>query len=215
MEELILASGSPRRKTLLTAAGLPFRTIVPDIDESLRDGLPPANRVIALAEDKMLAAAALAAEAEIEGVTMPRLVLAADTLVCLPTATESEIALGKPQGQDEAREMLNRLAGRAHIVRTGLALLDRIDGKRRTLRSDTEVRFAAMSEEEIDSYLESREWEDVAGAYRIQGLAACFIDRIEGSWTGIVGLPMRELYVILAQADYRFPFARMEVNAGP
>jgi len=67
-----------------------------------------------------------------------------------------------------------------------------------------------MSGEEIEAYLESGEWEGVAGAYRIQGLAAWFIERVEGSWTGVMGLPMRELYVILLQAGYRVPFARME-----
>jgi septum formation protein len=101
--------------------------------------------------------------------------------------------------------MLRLLAGKEHIVRTGIALFDRASGSLDTVRSDTTVAFAPLSDEEIDGYLASREWEGAAGAYRIQGLAARFIDRIEGSWTGVVGLPMRELYVILKGAEYRFP----------
>jgi septum formation protein len=189
----------------LTAAGIPFDSLVPDIDETKRDSLIPAERVLALAEDKAKAASELASPAS------PRLVLAADTLVCLPMGNSSgeEQALGKPRDNEEARIMLRRLAGRSHMVRTGLVLLDRFSGAAFSIRSDSTLRFAPMREEEIESYLASGEWEGVAGAYRIQGLASFFIDRIEGSWTGVVGLPMRELYVILQQAGCRVPFARM------
>jgi septum formation protein len=189
---------------LLTAAGIPFDTIVPDIDETQRDSLPPAERVLALAEDKAKAAALLALT------DSPRLVLSADTLVCLPRENGiGEEALGKPRDENDALNMIQRLSGRAHIVRTGLVLLDRSSGFAFPIRSDSTVRFAPLRVEEIESYLSSGEWDGVAGAYRVQGLAAFFIDRIEGSWTGIVGLPMRELYVILQQADFRVPFARM------
>jgi len=101
--------------------------------------------------------------------------------------------------------MLRLVAGRTHAVRTGIALLDRSGGSIRISRSDSSVAFAQMSEGEIESYIDSGEWEGVAGAYRIQGLAARFIERIEGSWTGVVGLPMRELYVILLDAGIRLP----------
>jgi septum formation protein len=202
MKRLFLASASPRRRDLLTKAGIPFDCVIPDIDESKRDALAPAERVLALAEDKALAASDMAPPAS------PRLVLAADTLVCLPRTDGGETALGKPIDKEDARLMLNRLVGRSHIVRTGLVLLDRATGAVFSSRSDSTLRFAAMSEEEIDAYLSSGEWEGVAGAYRIQGLAAFFIDRLEGSWTGVVGLPMRELYVILQQAGFRFPLAR-------
>jgi septum formation protein len=201
MERIVLASGSPRRRELLQAAGIPFDILVPDIDESVKDSLTPALRVVALAEDKARAAAALAPPSS------PRLILAADTLVCVP-ATDSggeESALGKARNAEEARAMLRLLAGKEHVVRTGLALLDRSSGSLDVVRSDSSVSFASLSEEEIDGYLASREWEGAAGAYRIQGLAAFLIDRIDGSWTGIVGLPMRELYVILKRAEYRFP----------
>jgi septum formation protein len=206
MERILLASGSPRRRELLDAAGIPFDILVPDIDESSRDAMTPSLRVVALAEDKARAAADLASPSS------PRLILAADTLVCVHATDPSgeETALGKPRNVEDARTMLRLLAGKGHIVRTGLALLDRVSGSLDAVRSDSSVAFAPLSSEEIDDYLSSREWEGVAGAYRIQGLAAFLIDRIEGSWTGIVGLPMRELYVILKRAEYRFPSFRTD-----
>jgi septum formation protein len=206
MERILLASRSPRRRELLDEAGIPFDAFAPDVDESLRDDLAPAERVLALAADK-----ALAASSSVEGAlpSPPRLVLGADTLVCLPKrrGEAGELALGQPTGIDDARRMIGLLAGRTHIVRTGIALLDRDTGSVRTARSDSAVGFAPMSEEEIEAYLETGEWSGVAGAYRIQGLASFYIDRLEGSWTGVVGLPMRELYVILLAAGYRIPFA--------
>jgi septum formation protein len=116
-----------------------------------------------------------------------------------------ETALGKPEGLAEARVMLRALSGRSHIVRTGLALLDRETGALSKIRSDSKVVFASFGEQEREGYLASREWEGAAGAYRIQGLGSFLIDRIDGSWSGIVGLPMRELYVILSTAGYRIP----------
>jgi septum formation protein len=201
MERILLASGSPRRRELLAAAGIPFDSLVPDIDEAARDALPPSDRVLALAEDKARAASVRASASS------PRLVLGADTLVCLPDggAGGGELALGKPEGIDGARDMMRRLEGRTHVVRSGLALLDRESGALFSIRSDTRVRFAPLGAGEIEAYLASGEWEGVAGAYRIQGLAAFIVDRLEGSWTGVVGLPMRELYVILQQAGYRVP----------
>ena len=203
MERILLASGSPRRRELLEAAGIPFEVLVPDVDETLRDALPPAGRVLALAEDKARAVAALAAP------SAPRLILAADTLVCLPAeggqAGAAETALGKPQDAADARSMLRLLSGRRHFVRTGLALLDRETGLLRIARSDTSVRFAPLSGDEVEGYIASGEWEGVAGGYRIQALAFFFVEAVEGSWTGVVGLPMRELYVILGEADFRIP----------
>jgi septum formation protein len=200
MEPIILASSSPRRRELLENAGIPFEPFAPEIDEAECDGFPPADRVIALAKEKALAA----------GSSFPsplRFALAADTMVCLPSADADfgELALGKPLDAEDARRMLRLLSGRTHFVRTGIALLDREKGSVRTSRSDSAIRFAEMSDDEIGFCLDSGEWMGVAGAYRIQGLGAFFIDRIEGSWSGVVGLPMRELYVILLDAGIRLP----------
>lgn len=183
---------------MLKNLGIPFEARDPDVDEELRNALSPMERVVALAEDKARAAAGrLSSDA-------PRLVLGADTLVCLQKDGEAEQIMGKPVGREEARLMIAALSGRDHFVHTGIALFDRDSGIVRTVRSDSRVRFAPMSVEEIECYLDSGEWEGVAGAYRIQGHAAWFISRIEGSWSGIVGLPLRELYVILGEAGYRF-----------
>jgi len=198
MEAILLASSSRRRKEILESLDIPFETVDPDVDEAARDSLPPAERVVALAADKAEAVAAQAADGA------PRLVLGADTLVCLPRTGENELVMGKPESRHEARAMIEALAGRDHSVHTGIALLDRASGKIRKLRSDSLVRFAPMVAEEIERYLDTEEWQGVAGAYRIQGAAAQFITRIEGSWSGIVGLPLRELYVILSEAGYRF-----------
>ena len=201
MESIILASASPRRRELLESVGIPFIIRSSEVDESLRDDLEPAERVVALAIDKARAGETLA-----QGLP-PRLVLGADTLVCLPDEAGKgvEIALGKPKDEDEALEMMRLLAGRTHIVRTGLALLDRVSGKLCVARSDSRVSFAGMSDVEIKAYLAGGEWRGAAGAYRIQGTAAFFIDKLDGSWSGVVGLPLRELYGILKEADFRIP----------
>jgi len=199
MEKLLLASSSPRRKDLLESLGLDLTIIAPEVDEAGYDHLPPRERVIALASLKARAIASIAGPDE------PRLVLGADTLVCVPVTLPSvhEEALGKPLNRGEAHRMIEMLSGREHYVHTGLALIDRISGSEWTTRSDSIVSFSSMDEGEIRAYLDCQEWEGVAGAYRIQGRAAWFIERIEGSWSGIVGLPIRELYGILRSADFR------------
>jgi septum formation protein len=198
MESILLASSSPRRRELLSSVGIPFEIFSSDVDENLRDALSPSERVIALARDKAVAAALAPDHGS-------RLILAADTLVCLPMSEAEELALGKPLDRGDAARMMRLLAGRRHFVRTGVALFDRDTGTISTTRSDTSVSFAPMSESEIEDYLGSDEWMGVAGAYRIQGRASLYIDSVEGSWSGVVGLPMRELYVILTNAGYRIP----------
>ncbi|MBL8967976.1 MAG: septum formation protein Maf [Spirochaetaceae bacterium] len=200
MFDLLLASGSPRRREILRDLagdlGLRFSLLSPDVDESLRDDLPPPERVLALAGDKARAALARPEAAAF------RWILAADTLVCLPGLPPAggELVLGKPDGRAGAEAMIRALSGREHLVHTGLLLLDRATGREVAARSDSSVRFATLEEEEIASYLDSGDWEGVAGAYKIQGLAARYIERIDGSWSGIVGLPIRELYGILRRA---------------
>ena len=194
MAHLILASSSPRRREILSSIGLEFEIVVPDVDESLRDGLPVEERVMRLAEDKAVSAAKRL------GPGRRHVCLGADTLVRVRGSDGGPgSVLGKPKDRADARKMIQALAGRTHDVHTGLALVG-IDGRVETIRSDSRVSFAAMGEGEIERYLDSCDWEGVAGAYKIQGQAALFIERIEGSWSGIVGLPIRELYVILSHA---------------
>ncbi len=199
MNRLILASASPRRREILCSLGFDPVILPSDIDESACDHLGVSSRVLALAERKARSAALVAPES---GFTPGDAILGADTLVCLEESG-AEIALGKPADAAEARDMIRLLAGRTHHVHTGLALYCCGSGQLFTASSDSLVRFAPMSLDEIDFYIMAGDWEGAAGAYKIQGLAAWFIDRIEGSWSGIVGLPIRELYGMLTAADFR------------
>lgn len=204
---MVLASSSPRRREILASLGLAFEILVPELDESGRDHFPVEERVLALAEDKARAAAAL--------LPLDRecMILAADTLVRVREGFAGEGSiLGKPASRDEAAAMIRSLAGVSHDVYTGLALLSLHSGRMDRIRSDSRVRFAPMDEAEIEAYLDSDDWRGVAGAYKIQGRAALYIESIEGSWSGIVGLPLRELYVILNRAG--FPLSRLGGERG-
>lgn len=184
--------------------GIPFATVHPEIDESVCDHLPPRERVVALAQKKsergrqlFLASGDLGLEAT------PRFILAADTLVAFPLPTGWEV-IGKPETEEEARAMLMRIQGKTQEVYTGMCVENLESGERHTALSYSRVRFAPMQEEEMDRYVATGEWVGAAGAYRIQGWGACHIESIEGSHSGIMGLPLRELYGILGDAGYRF-----------
>ncbi len=179
---LVLASRSPRRAELLLAAGFEFTVRVADIDETPLSGETPRDYVLRVAEEKARAVAA--AEDEI--------VLAADTSVVLA----GEI-MGKPGDAADASRMLRALAGERHEVITGICL----KRGRRAVRdlASTAVWFAPMTGEEIRDYVASGEPMDKAGAYGIQGLASRFIDRIDGSYTNVVGLPVALTYRLLRE----------------
>jgi septum formation protein len=174
---LILASASPRRREILTAAGIPFRVVVPGIEEAPEPGESPEDYVRRLARDKARALAC--GETDI--------ILAADTVV----AVEGHI-LEKPRDEADARRMLAMLSGRRHRVITGVCL--------RTAQREivdlecTMVRFVDLTPQEIELYVASGEPLDKAGAYAIQGLASKFIDRIEGCYFNVVGLPVARVY---------------------
>jgi len=178
-EKLILASSSPRRKELLDAVGWPYEAIVAGIDESLLPNEAPADYVQRLARSK---ANAVAERLE------SGLVLGADTTVVI----EGEI-LGQPVDDDDARRMLQLLNGKWHEVLTGVAAV-RIGGETRVDYETTRVRFARMTEREIDWYVATGEARGKAGAYGIQGGAGLFIEQIEGDYFNIVGLPIRLVY---------------------
>ena len=178
-EKLVLASSSPRRAELLNRAGWPHEVMVAGIDESVRPNEDAATYVERLARSK---AEAVAQRLE-EGV-----VLGADTTVVV----ENQI-LGQPQDDGDARRMLRLLSGKWHDVLTGVALL-RVGGETRVAHETTRVRFAEMSESEIDWYIASGEPVGKAGAYGIQGKAALFIEEIEGDYFNIMGLPIRLVY---------------------
>lgn len=175
--KLVLASRSPRRAELLTAAGFSFTIRIADIDETPRPGENPRAYVLRLAEEKALAAPAVDDET----------ILAADTTVVL-----GKEILGKPADSADAARMLRVLSGKRHEVITAVCLKR---GEEMVIdAASTAVWFAPLSDREIEDYVASGEPMDKAGAYGIQGLASRFIDRIEGSYTNVVGLPVALVY---------------------
>ncbi|MCA1636333.1 MAG: Maf family protein [Acidobacteria bacterium] len=180
MEPLVLASGSPRRAEILRAVGWRFEAYVPDIDETPAAGETAEDYVQRVAREK----AGAVASTRLFG-----LVLGADTTVVV----DGDI-LGKPLDAEEARRMLRRLAGRTHEVLTGVALVRAETNRSVVGFARTRVRFAALSDEEIDAYVETGEPLDRAGAYAVQGRAAPFIESIEGDFWNVVGLPIRLVY---------------------
>jgi len=183
-EKLILASSSPRRKELLDAVKWPFQVIVVGVDESVHPDEDPASYVQRLARSK--------AEAVAARVTTG-LILGADTTVVI----DGEI-LGQPADDHDARRMLQLLNGKWHEVLTGMAVV-RVGGETRVDYETTRVRFAEMTENEIDWYVATGEPRGKAGAYGIQGAAGLFIKEIQGDYFNIVGLPIRLLYELTRQ----------------
>ncbi len=184
-EPIILASRSPRRQEILRRLGLSFRVEPADIDESTSPGLPPREQAMAAAVRKAAAVARRVGRG---------LVLGADTLVVLDGKT-----MGKPADALDARGMLGRLAGRTHVVTTGIALIDVERGARLIDWADTRVHMRPASEDEIDAYIATGEPMDKAGAYAIQGEGARFIAGIEGCYYNVVGLPVERLHRLLGE----------------
>lgn len=170
---LILASGSPRRKEILETMGLTYTVDASDIDESF--SAAPDATVIELSRRKALAVASGYRDA---------VVLAADTLVF------ADEILGKPRDAVHAKAMLRKLSGNWHSVYTGVTLVDAHTGRTISSADKTMVHFVELSDAEIDAYVATKEPLDKAGAYGIQGFGGMFIDRIEGSYSNVVGLPM-------------------------
>lgn len=178
---IVLASQSPRRAALLTAAGYTFEALPSDVDETALPGETPEAHVARLAEVKARAGLARRPGA---------VVLGADTVVVL----DGRI-LGKPADEDEARRVLGELSGRAHDVLTGVAVADGSGIRDAVAR--TRVWFAELSAAEVAAYVASGEHRDKAGAYGIQGRASCFVERIDGSYSNVVGLPVAVVYRLL------------------
>jgi septum formation protein len=184
---LVLASASPRRLDLLRQVGLePDRVVSTDVDESPLKGETPRQLALRLALAKAEAAAEPGAY-----------VIAADTVVAL-----GRRVFGKPEDEAEARRMLNLLSGRAHRVLTGVAVRAP-DGRVASRLSETRLRWKRLSPHEIDGLLLSGEWRGVAGGYRIQGRAAGFTLDLQGSYSGVVGLPLYETLALLEGLGYR------------
>jgi len=182
---IILASRSPRRVELLKQIGLDCKIFPADIDESQLLEESPVQYVTRLAREKAAACTALLAT---EHLDYP--ILAADTTVALSSAV-----LGKPVDDDDARAMLNSLSAGIHQVHTAVALS--LNGEIEVLLSSTNVEMMPLSSEQIEKYIATGDHRDKAGSYGIQGLAGAWIKRIEGSYTGVMGLPIFETAALL------------------
>lgn len=219
MEPIVLASASPRRAELLRQIRVPFIVVRPEIEEKSDHDEPEAHaRRVATDKahavyERLISQTAFARgdAATDEALVVSRIlsastlrVLAADTLIDL----DGEI-LGKPNGSFEARAMIERLTGRTHRVISGVALLSSSAGigsfgvpDEQVTTVATSVTFAPLSHDEIDRYIDTRDWEDAAGAYRIQSVGATLVESITGSYTNVVGLPLRRVYGMLHRTGY-------------
>ena len=186
MGPLILASTSPRRRELLSQAGISFSVQPGNVEEDLTqlEG-SPAEKAKQLAFMKAR---------DIADRNMQGLVLGADTIVVV-----DGIIFGKPENEADACRMLRELSGREHSVITGLALIDCSSGEFRTGHEETRVRFAKLAKSEIDAYIRTGEPFDKAGAYALQGMGALLVEGIDGCYSNVVGLPLMRLRRLLAE----------------
>ncbi|GHV95599.1 Maf-like protein [Spirochaetia bacterium] len=198
MEPVILASGSLRRQEYFRLLGLPFSVMPAMIDETPRKDLSPRQN----AEDCAVRKAQKVVETmkgRLPSVGIPRWICGADTIIAL----DGEI-FGKPVDREDAKRMLGLLTGREHEVITAISLYIGREEKIDCRSVSCAVTFAPLAEAEIEWYLNTGEWQGVAGAYRIQGLAGCFISSITGSPSAVVGLPLHDFYVMLRENGYPF-----------
>ena len=185
MRKIILASASPRRKLLLRQLGLKFEIVESEIEEKLNPRLKPRHQAEELALQKAEAVASKFEDA---------IIIAADTIVSL----NNEV-IGKPKNDKDARQILKKLRARQHVVITGFVLIDTF-AKRTIVKSvETKVWFRKLSPQEIGNYVEKEKPFDKSGTYAISELAAIFVEKIEGDYLNIVGLPLFTLAKELKQ----------------
>lgn len=185
---IVLASGSPRRSELLAQVGMKFDIVVSNIEEVITKTLP--NEVVC----ELSVQKAQAVYDSIED-KENLLVIGADTVV-----SADNIILGKPKDDDDAFNMIKMLQGSEHSVFTGVTLI--IDGECHTFAEETKVRVYPMTDEEIRSYVKSKEPADKAGAYGIQGLFAAYVKGIDGDYNNVVGLPVGGICSYLRRRGY-------------
>ena len=187
---VILASGSPRRHDLLQMIGISHDVIPADIDESQFDGERPLEHVERLAREKGAAIASRFPDS---------LVISADTIV-----VESDDVLGKPRDPAEARAMLRRLSGRTHVVFTAVATT--LAGRTLAAVEEVSVTFLPLSDRTIASYVSTGEPMDKAGSYGIQGYGATLVERIDGDFFAVMGLPLARLVALLREMGVEYEF---------
>jgi septum formation protein len=189
MKRIVLASASPRRKELLEQLGLQFEVAPSNYDEEITSASEPHETARKLSLGKARSAARKHRNA---------IIIAADTFVVF-----GDRILGKPRTDSEAREMLRALNGQAHSVITGFTVIDTETGKVLSRSVETRVHMRRMTLKEIDSYIRTKEPLDKAGGYAIQGLGAVLVERIEGDYSNVVGLPLSALAESLREFGVR------------
>lgn len=187
MKKIILGSQSPRRRELLENAGLRFEVIASDSEEKVDENLDYPDIVMSLAEQKNKA---VSSDPHSRGAV----VITADTMVVI-----NERIMGKPQNDKEAYEMLSLLSGNTHFVLTGFCICDNESGKRAVGYEKTAVKFRTLDDGEIRNYIKTGEPRDKAGAYGIQLRGSMFVERIEGDYFNIVGLPVQKICKLLKE----------------
>lgn len=192
MEPIILASSSPRRQEILKLLNIPFKVIIPNIDETISSAIEPEEIPEFLAREKVTAVIhSLPPQQEILWI------LGADTIIL----KEGKI-FGKPDSRAQAEAFLREFSGKTHQVITSVVLYN---GRKKTFVSKnavTKVTFSELSDKEINWYLDTEEWHGAAGGYKIQSLASCFIKSIEGTQSCVTGLPIFELYDMFKEQGY-------------
>lgn len=178
---LVLASGSPRRRELLTKMGYAFEIIKPDVDEHVEGAARDVVRTLSRRKAEAVAR-----------VVHNGIIIASDTLVSLDGA-----ALGKPEDEADARRMLHMLSGRTHEVFTGVTIIDVDHHRAQTRVVRTGVQFRKLTDAEIDQYIATGEPMDKAGAYAIQGGAGAFVEACDGSYENVIGFPVDDIQAML------------------
>ena len=191
MKKIILASQSLRRVALLKQMAIDCMVMPADIDESVLSGELPTDYVLRLAQQK-----ALAIVAQLNGAHAGLPILAADTTVAL-----GNVIFGKPVDDADAFNMLKKLSNTTHQVHTAITVA--FAGKLESVLNTTQVQMMPLSDAMIVAYIANNEHADKAGSYAIQGLAGSWIMRIEGSYTGVMGLPVHETALLLNKIDFK------------
>lgn len=186
-KKIILASASPRRKDLLSQCGYNFEIMVPNINEEPKENEQPSEMVLRLAKEKAIIIANQQREA---------IVIAADTTVAIEI-DGNIINLGKPESHEDSKRMLRLISGKKHSVYTGVSIRSDSLGVEHSFIVKTDVYIALLSDEEIITYVATGEPSDKAGSYAAQGIGSKFIERIDGSFSNVVGLPLYETTKIL------------------
>lgn len=190
MKTLILASESPRRKQLLKEAGFSFDVVSVKVSEIPDKNLNATEQILDIARRKARAAFAHLKSSKLQEFTL----ISADTEVI----HEGQLQ-GKPADKDDAFKMLSRLSGKMHLVQTGVCVIDSTTGKELSQIETTKVFFKSLTDQEIWTYIESGEPMDKAGAYGIQGLGGKFVEKYEGPFDNVVGLPVQLVKDLLAK----------------